>query len=271
MIANQPKHYTLHELPYGLKDGEITHVEDVSKGLACGCVCPACGSPLVAKKGSHRLHHFAHAHDTSCGAGLETGLHLAAKRILDDKRRIVLPPIRVKFPNREDSYGDAQHYQLDDVRLEKKTGDIRPDVVAYIRGKPLLIEICVTNAVDDEKLMKIGRLGIGAIEINLRKAPRRFTHAQLEELVIFGEAEKKWLYNERAERKRESIVASATKRCAKWQRIDHVIPDCPLKQQGSRSAKRYADFTYECPNCKHALEIDMPMEWVRCDAPTEQR
>ncbi|MCP5298237.1 MAG: hypothetical protein H6959_09920 [Chromatiaceae bacterium] len=263
--------YTLHKLPYGLRDGEITHVEAVSKGLACGCVCPACGSSLVAKKGPHRLHHFAHAHDSSCDAGLESGLHLAAKKILSDKRRIVLPPILVKFPNRKDSFGEARQYQLDDVRLEQKTADIRPDVIAYIQGKPLLIEICVTNAVDDEKLSKIKRLGIGAIEINLRKAIRQFTHAQLEEIVILGDAEKKWLYNANVERKRASIIASATKRRAEWRYIDHVIPDCPLGRQESSFAKRYADITYDCSKCKHALRIDKRREWVICDAPTEEQ
>lgn len=38
------------KLTVALKDGVITNVEDVQSGIKCGCVCPACGEPLVAKK-----------------------------------------------------------------------------------------------------------------------------------------------------------------------------------------------------------------------------
>lgn len=37
-------------LVYAIKDGAGISIEDVDSGLKCGCVCPACGEPLVAKK-----------------------------------------------------------------------------------------------------------------------------------------------------------------------------------------------------------------------------
>ena len=67
---------------YALKDGEIVSIDDVEKGLKCNCVCPACGEPLVAKKGEHMMKHFAHHSGHSCEYGYETSLHLAAKDIL---------------------------------------------------------------------------------------------------------------------------------------------------------------------------------------------
>lgn len=39
-------------LIYAVKNGVATSIEDVESGLKCGCFCPACGKPLVAKKGS---------------------------------------------------------------------------------------------------------------------------------------------------------------------------------------------------------------------------
>ena len=42
------------KLTYALKDGEIVSIEDVKSGLNCGCICPACSDPLVAKKGEKR-------------------------------------------------------------------------------------------------------------------------------------------------------------------------------------------------------------------------
>ena len=52
-----------------LKDGAITHVKDVDSGLKCGCVCPACGEPLVARKGTKIMHHFAHKAGHNCEYG----------------------------------------------------------------------------------------------------------------------------------------------------------------------------------------------------------
>lgn len=40
------------DLVYGVNAaGKIVHISDVRSGLECRCQCPACGKPLVAKKG----------------------------------------------------------------------------------------------------------------------------------------------------------------------------------------------------------------------------
>lgn len=41
-------------------DGLIRFIGEVERGAACGCVCPVCESPLVAKQGSINEWHFAH-------------------------------------------------------------------------------------------------------------------------------------------------------------------------------------------------------------------
>lgn len=43
--------------------GEIQFVGDVARGAACGCFCPVCLSPLVAKQGDQNEWHFAHEAD----------------------------------------------------------------------------------------------------------------------------------------------------------------------------------------------------------------
>jgi hypothetical protein len=42
------------------KKGITRFVGDVERGLACGCFCDACGSPLVARQGDVREWYFAH-------------------------------------------------------------------------------------------------------------------------------------------------------------------------------------------------------------------
>ncbi len=40
--------------------GQIRFVGDVARGAACGCFCPVCASPLIAKLGEVNEWHFAH-------------------------------------------------------------------------------------------------------------------------------------------------------------------------------------------------------------------
>ena len=74
-------------LTYALKNGEVISISDVESGLKCGCVCPSCGEPLVAKKGSKVMHHFAHHSGHTCEYGYETSLHLAAKEIISRAKK----------------------------------------------------------------------------------------------------------------------------------------------------------------------------------------
>ncbi len=75
----------------GVKDKRCISIEHVERGKQCGCVCGACGYPLVARKGDKRTWHFAHAVGGDCQKIGETHLHLAAKQILQDKKEILLP------------------------------------------------------------------------------------------------------------------------------------------------------------------------------------
>ena len=75
-------------LIYALSNGKLVSVEDVPAGLKCDCFCPACGEQLVAKKGQKMTHHFAHKAGTNCAFGYQTSLHLLAKDILANARRM---------------------------------------------------------------------------------------------------------------------------------------------------------------------------------------
>lgn len=172
------------KVPYGLKDGRMWSPSMVPNGKACGCICPACRAPLVAKatQSERRRPHFAHAAETDCQAGYETALHLKAKQLIADRRRIWLPRWdgeidmpnppsgtdiagylvagrRVEFPAREVSLGD--------VRLEESRGDYIPDVIAVDNHGELLIEVKVTHAVSEEKRRRIQSEGLRLMEIDL--------------------------------------------------------------------------------------------------------
>lgn len=55
-------------IPYGEKNGHLYHVDEVPRGLDCGCYCPSCGGHLVARQGAQKQWHFAHYFEpVDCG------------------------------------------------------------------------------------------------------------------------------------------------------------------------------------------------------------
>ena len=87
------------KLIYALKDGNIVSIDDVPSGKECGCVCPACGDELIARKGQKRMHHFAHRSNEDCEYGYESSLHLAAKTFFRVQRKWSFLPSTSNFRN----------------------------------------------------------------------------------------------------------------------------------------------------------------------------
>lgn len=69
---NMQKH-SAYRLTYALNGtGQLVDVDDVPVGNKCGCFCPACKEPLMAKnQGIKRMHHFAHQLGTECDYAIE--------------------------------------------------------------------------------------------------------------------------------------------------------------------------------------------------------
>jgi len=90
-------HLTL--IPFGLRsaDQRLVDVSEVPQGGGCGCICPSCGAPLIARQGHIKQWHFAHA-----SRGVEQEIHqceysfflsvaLMAKQLFLECRGLVLP------------------------------------------------------------------------------------------------------------------------------------------------------------------------------------
>jgi hypothetical protein len=148
----------------------MVSVDDVPSGLACGCVCIVCKRPLVAKKGRVQSHHFAHRageFDPDCERVGETLLHRYAKDVLSREKQILLPSV-----SGADEWGPLEVFReglvaFDSVELERRFGDVIPDVVGHLRSRDLFIEFKVTHACPYEKLQKLKRLDVGVLEIDL--------------------------------------------------------------------------------------------------------
>jgi hypothetical protein len=85
--------------------------------------------------------------------------------------------------------------KLERVELEKRLNNIIPDVIAYVNGEPLLIEIAVTHFVDEDKEQKINTLNYPTIEIDLSDIHRDLDYEVVRKLVVTSIENKKWLFN----------------------------------------------------------------------------
>lgn len=147
------KHYILQAVN---AEGKSFYIDDVPNGKKCGCFCAECHGALIAKQGNVKAHHFAHASGNDSLKCSQTALHLLAKEIIAEEKRI---PAFVD--------GNITFVAVDSVEQEKNLGDIKPDLYAEHNGKPVAIEIFVSHAVDDEKIAKIQNHRLTTFEINL--------------------------------------------------------------------------------------------------------
>lgn len=158
--------------------------EEVSKGLACDCICSACQSELVAKKGDERVWHFAHRVKRHCPSGVEAAVHRMAKQLIADRGAIFVParvltrtihgPKRVWTENLTVDIQAQSLYQISECEIEQRIGGRhdatsyrRPDVLARLNGVPLAIEIKNTHAVDLDKEAWFNEHGISTLEIDV--------------------------------------------------------------------------------------------------------
>jgi len=207
-LAAKNMHQLGESIPFALSESDhrVYEPRAVPLGKLCGCICPGCRQPVIAKHcmAGKRAPHFAHTPGSDCSSGYETAVHLAAKQLIES-RRIVMFPALVTSIAVTDATGyihrptkqlaAAGRRTLTEVAVEETLGQIRPDVrVEATELGTILVEVAVTHFVDQTKLARIAALGYGAIEIDLSKV-RDATFAALETALFDDPAQTKWLYH----------------------------------------------------------------------------
>lgn len=206
------------ELVYGITpDGRTVHISDVVRGLRCDCRCPACDRTLVAKKGTKQLHHFAHYNKAvACSHVAETNAHIWAKKVLEREKRLTIPPIVAEHEGHTEIVSPARIYDFAHAKLEKRLDTIVPDVVLVTEnGTQLIVEVRVTHACEEAKLVKLRNDGLSAIEIDLRHFRSSTDRAAVEDALLTS-APREWLSNAKQakfdERLRDRLAAEAARK-----------------------------------------------------------
>lgn len=149
------------------REGRAVNVDQVENGVACGCVCPCCGEALMAKNGGAiRVHHFAHLSGNECAGAIESALHVLAKTVLEQEKRIMLPG----FPGVTGPWLE----RFVDIEIERRQdrSDLQPDAVGVTAGgERILIEFRYTHAVDFRKRDKLGASDLRCVEVDIHDQP----------------------------------------------------------------------------------------------------
>lgn len=160
-------------VPFGMRDGRPVFVSDVALGLDCGCTCPECGEPLIARNrdfpGRRRVRHFQHARASSCPGGFETAIHRMAKQVLATSHAVLLP----RWAS-GDVVIEPESMAIVSARVEAPLidGAARPDVLLSgmaeeIEFDVLCVEVRVHHSVDAPKIDLLANNGLDAMEIDL--------------------------------------------------------------------------------------------------------
>jgi len=211
-------------------EGSEIHISEVKygdRGRGPGYFCIGCTKQMQAMKSSIKQEYFRHDYFASkgqpkCTYSDETYRHKIAKDILQISKRIKVPAVYKFSPDKRQEevhtltkahYIEAhkaviEHfiYETNDGSIafsDNKQGEefkrmiIKPDVLFLdIKNKPLLIiEIVATHKPNNEKLLKLKRLGIDAVQVTIPRNSREAIAKTFEHTE-----NTKWIYNHEEER-----------------------------------------------------------------------
>ena len=169
-------------------EGRMVHVDSVPRGLRCGCTCPNCHEPLLARHGEKNEHGFAHHSDTR-GANLNICymviLYKLAEQIIQTKKRIHAPSYYGIFPEKDIDFVDVK------VDSCYERDDKQPDVIATTAdGTQYLIEFTFDYKVQHKQAIDYKNLN--CLEIDLSKQSLE----TIEKFLLESNADRKWLNNQ---------------------------------------------------------------------------
>lgn len=205
------------------EDHKIIYIGDVpshENGIKKGYYCLDCQRRMQAVKGNIRKQHFKHhvkPHSTEkkCTYRDETYRHKLAKDLIQIVGKIKVPAVYKFDPTKKSNQAllitESRFIEIQDVLIERyiyenQNGEIeiirnedncknlliKPDAIVLDKNKKpiLIVEFVATHKPNIDKLIKLKRLGIDAIQISIPKS----SPEEIEKCFSITQ-HTKWLYN----------------------------------------------------------------------------
>jgi hypothetical protein len=148
----------------------------------------------------------------------ETVLHWEVKNILAEAMELRVPKLEVLASKQA---ANGQQIQMSwtinshvipllSVKTEQRLGSLIPDVIAITapeHGSTLIVEVTVTNTIDEARINRIRQQNLPTLEIDLSRSGGLVSRDELKEIVLNGLDLKRWLHH--PERDKQSDILTA--------------------------------------------------------------
>ncbi|MFB0920463.1 MAG: hypothetical protein QMB62_06225 [Oscillospiraceae bacterium] len=232
------------------ESGEVLSIDQVPSGLTCNCVCAACGVALEARKGTQRIHHFAHVSNYECLYSNEVSLYMIAVDFLKDEKKNILPPVMVSFPSKAtEKAEDARLIVIDDIEYSCPPEAYPPIVILTVHGYHMRLILNFGHYFDKTDLSRFEiesrehEWACLCMDLPAIQNKSAFDIAILKKRLVEDTDHKYWLRNRNSERWLKRYEASAFK--PKEHGMGYLCPIHIGFYKGQYSA-RWVD----CSNCE---------------------
>lgn len=169
-------------------EGRLVHVDSVRQGKDCGCICPNCQEPLLARHGQVNEHGFAH-HSEVRSANLKicymVVLYKLAEQIIKDHKQICVPPYYGIFKKDIIKFKEVKI----DSRFERV--DKQPDVIATTEdGQQYLIEFVFNQKLQHKRPVDYHQLSCLTVDISGQNLET------LKDFLLNTDNDREWVNNE---------------------------------------------------------------------------
>lgn len=241
--------------------GRMVHVDTVLKGLQCGCKCPYCHEPLLARQGDKNEHGFAHHSETrqaSLQICYKVTLYKLAEQIIQEQKHICAPSYYGIFPVMDISFVEVKI----DSSFERE--DKQPDVIATTAdGEKYLIEFTFEYKVRHKQ--PIDYKNLNCIKIDLSK---QTLDTLLKFLTSKPTDDWKWVNNEFLFSTIEERYAKAGKKIKvvcedECQNCELAQVCCAVKEKITHNILRISNNGKQYRICKLEVYAERQMELLK--------
>lgn len=173
-------------IPFGLATAseELVDVGSVERGNACGCICPSCKTPLVARHGNKKEWHFAHrsqkVHNETrkeCEFSFAVSVRLMIRQLSRDGLKFKTPSLKsplLVFSEHTHKSADFSYLVakertliLEEVKVGAQFCGVTVDVLGLVKNFPFVVFVTYKERSLPSELKKPSMIKCGVVELNV--------------------------------------------------------------------------------------------------------
>ena len=218
-----------NHIPFGLdpNNERLVDVVAVPRGAKCGCVCPSCRTPLVARQGDEKEWHFAHisrrvyeSTKNVCQYSFFVSVRLMARQLIGDEIKIRLPEYRGTVTRHDDRRGyplsesflvaESKEIIISNIEVETRFAGVPVDLVGHIDSFRFVVYFThpgrsvppeLASITDSQSgVIAVALDGLGKSMFRGDRGNRRSYQSILREFLIGDLESKQWVYHPRYQR-----------------------------------------------------------------------